>query len=307
MNNRIFRIIKNFLTDRQMRFSYLAMLGLYDRMSDEKYLKKRFLMKMGKPLDLTNPRTFNEKIQWLKLYDRRPIYTKMADKYAAREIVSNAIGEEYLIPLLGTWTSFEEIDFDTLPNQFVLKCNHDSGGLAICRDKSSFDFIAAKKKIERSLKRNYFKSGREWSYKHIQPRIIAEKFLVDESGTELKDYKFFCFNGVVKAMFIGSERGSADGTKFDFFDPDFNRLPIWQHYENSPKTFYKPENYEQMLELSARLSKGCPHVRIDLYNVNGKIYFGEFTLYHFGGMERFKPEEWDRVFGDWLVLPKTEE
>lgn len=296
-------VIMNKLHPRRL-FILLGRKGFFNWLNDRQYLRIAFRCKMGKPLNLDNPTTYNEKLQWLKLNDRQERYIDLVDKYTVRQIIAEDMGEEYLIPLVGgPWESFEDVDFSKLPDQFVLKCTHDSGGIVLCRSKSDFDYKAAKKRISKNLRRNFFWASREWPYKHIKPQIIAEQFMVDESGTELKDYKFFCFDGVVKAMFIGSERGSADGTKFDFFDPDFNRLPIWQHYENSPKIFQKPVNYEQMVTLSERLSRGFPHVRIDLYNVNGKIYFGEFTLYHFSGMERFKPSDWDLIFGNWLTLP----
>lgn len=257
---------------------------------------------MGKRLNLKNPQTFNEKLQWLKLYDRNPEYTKMVDKYEVRKYISDKIGEEYLIPLLGVWDSFDEIDFDKLPDQFVLKCTHDSGGLVICRDKSKLDINKARKTINKCLKKNFYKFTREWPYKNVKPRIIAEKFMVDESGTELKDYKFFCFDGTVKALFIATDRPY--DTKFDFFDSDFNHLDIRHGHPNSNRELSKPKGFDEMIKLSQILSKGMAHVRVDLYDINGKIYFGELTFFHHGGLVPFDPPKWDEIFGEWLTLPE---
>jgi hypothetical protein len=270
--------------------------------SDKLYLKVYYYLKMGEKLNLENPKTFNQKIQWLKLNNTNPRYMQMVDKYAVRELIKNEIGEEYLIPLLGAWKSFDEIDFDKLPDQFVLKANHDSGSVVICKDKSSFDFNAAKSKLTKKLKQNYFYSGREMPYKQVKPIIIAEKYMVDESGSELKDYKFFCFNGEPKVMFVASDR-FAD-IKFDFYDMDFNWLPFSTGIHlTTQKKIVKTEAHKRMINLSAKLSQGIPHVRVDFYNINGKIYFGEFTFHHDGGIVKFYPEEWDRKLGDMIVLP----
>ena len=284
------------------RWLYLASLGRYNDWDDKKYLEKVFECIMGKELDLDNPQTFNEKLQWLKLYDRKPEYTTMVDKYAVKKYVADIIGEEYIIPTLGVWNHFDEIDFDKLPNQFVLKCTHDSGGLVICKDKNKLDLKAAKQKIEKSLKQNYYWFGREWPYKDVKPRIIAEKYMIDESGYELKDYKFFCFNGEPKMMFIATDRGS--DTKFDFYDIDFNHLPFTNGHPNANKKIKRPKNYSKMLALAAKLSFGIPHVRVDFYNINGKIYFGELTFFHWSGLVPFEPEEWDYKLGNWLKLPE---
>lgn len=260
---------------------------------------------MGKKLDLENPKTFNEKIQWLKLYDRKPLYTKMVDKYEAKKYVAELIGEEYIIPTLGVWDRFEDIDFDALPNQFVLKCTHDSGGLVICRDKTQFDKDAAKSKIKKCMKRNYYLHAREWPYKNVRPRIIAEKYMEDAETQELRDYKFFCFNGIPKIMFVSSERQSRkEEVKIDFFDMDYNHLPIRKGHPNAPVLPKKPEAFETMKVLAEKLSSGVPLLRVDFYEVNGKCYFGELTFSSGGGMGPFDPEEWDYRFGEWITLPK---
>lgn len=277
-------------------------------LEDEEYLKKAFKLNMGKELNLGNPQTFNEKLQWLKLHDRKSEYTVMVDKYLARDYIAKTIGEEYLIPLIGVWDSPDEIDFDALPDQFVLKCNHNSGlGMCICKDKSKLDIEKVKKELAKGLNENYYLHRREWPYKDVPRKIIAEKYMVDESGTELKDYKFFCFDGEVKALFIAKDRmKEGEETKFDFFDENFNHLPFTNGHPNSKPPYYKPENFEKMKELAGILSKGIPQLRVDFYNINGKIYFGELTFSHWSGMTPFDPEEWDYKFGEWIKLPIKE-
>lgn len=273
--------------------------------SDKFYLKCAYKERMNKKLNFKQPKTFNEKLQWLKLYDRKPAYTIMVDKYAVKKYVADKIGKEYIIPTLGVWDKFEDIDFNTLPNEFVLKCTHDSGGLVICNNKFQLDITKAKEKIGRSLRRSYFWHGREWPYKNMPKKIIAEQYMVDESGTELKDYKFFCFDGKVKMLFVAKDRMKAgEETKFDFFDENFNHLPFTNGHPNSQPPYYKPENFEKMKELAEKLSAGIPHLRVDFYNINGKIYFGELTFFHWSGMMPFEPEEWDYKLGEWIELPK---
>ena len=275
---------------------------------DKIYIKWRFRLKFNKKLDLSNPKSYSEKLQWLKLYDKNPDYTKMVDKYLVKQYVSEIIGEQYIVPTLGVWENFEEIDFSLLPNQFVLKCTHDSGGLVICKDKTKLDKETAKKKIQNCLKTNYFWSGREWPYKFVKPRIIAEKFMQDSKDSEeegLTDYKFFCFNGEPKAMFIATDRAKEGvETKFDFFDMEFNHLPFTNGHPNSEKEIKKPEKFELMIELAKKLSVGIPQVRVDFYESEGNIYFGELTLFHWGGFVPFEPKEWDYKFGEWVDLPK---
>lgn len=294
-----------FLTDPVFRFSILTDRGVYNRMSDEDFLKKKYKIIFKKDLDLENPKSFTEKLQWLKLYNRKPEYTKMVCKYEAKKYVADLIGEEYIIPTLGVWDKFDDIDFDALPQQFVLKCTHDSGGLVVCKDKSKLDKAKAKAKIERCLKRNFFYYGREYHYKNVIPRIIAEQYMEDSETKELRDYKFFSFDGEVKAVFIATERGnSAKETKFDFFDADFNHLPFTNGHPNADVTPAKPKNFELMKELAGKLSVGIPQVRVDFYEVDGKVYFGELTFAHWSGLMPFEPEEWDYTFGSWITLPE---
>lgn len=300
--NIIAKLMK-YLTDPHFRKKTNLAHGMYDSMDDAEYLKLAFELNLGTKLNLESPETFNEKLQWLKLYDRRPEYTTMVDKYEVKKYVADRIGAEYLIPTLGVWDSFDEIDFDSLPQQFVLKCTHDSGGLVICKDKSVFDVKAAKNKINQSLKRNFFFFGREWPYKDVKPRIIAEKYMEDAGSEVLNDYKLMCFNGKVKCSFVCSERFSEDGLKVTFFDRDWNVMPFERHYPRSQCPIAKPSSYDDMVRLAEQLSKDIPFVRVDFYEVSGKIYFGELTFYPGSGFEEFEPFEWDKTLGSWIELP----
>lgn len=282
-------------------FLLLGNRGYLNWIDDEKYLKIAHRIRLNEKLDLENPITYNQKLQWLKLYNRNPLYTQLVDKYKAREFIADKIGEDYLIPLLGVWETVDDIDFSALPNQFVLKCTHNSGGLVICKDKNNLDINKAKQKLEKSLKQNYYYGQREWLYKDVPPLIIAEQYMEDKEFSELRDYKFFCFDGETKAMFIATDRES--DTKFDFFDSDFNRLPLKQYYPNSTNEFTKPTLFEEMKEIASILSEGMPHVRVDLYEINGKIFFGELTFFHFSGWQKFEPSVYDEVFGSWIKLP----
>ena len=268
-------------------------------------IKLRYFRKMGKWLDLDNPVTFNEKLQWLKAYDHNPLYTSIVDKQAVKKIIADKIGAEYIIPTLAVYERPEDIDWEKLPDRFVLKCTHDSGGVVVCKEKDKLDRKSALKKLSKHYRRNYYYNKREWPYKNIKPRIIAEAYMEDSDGSgELKDYKFFCFGGVPKMLFVASDRHKKVETKFDFFDMDFNHLPIINGHPNSEIPPRKPATFEQMKKLAAELSAGYPHVRVDLYEINGKIYFGEMTLYHYSGTVPFEPESWDKVMGEWIELPK---
>ncbi len=268
-------------------------------LDDEEYLCGQFEYHMGYRPELRKPKTFNEKLQWLKLYDRNPDYIKFVDKYSVKEYIKDKLGEEYVIPTLGIYNSFEEINIDELPQQFVLKCTHDSGSALVCEDKDNFDWERAKNVLECSLERNYYWVGREWVYKDIEKRIIAEKYL--ESISEMIDYKFLCFNGKVETIFTCSERFGQEGLKVTFFDTEWNRLPFERHYPASSREIKRPETLKQMIDLSEKLSKGITFVRIDFYDIAGKIYFGEMTFFPGGGMEEFCPEEWDYKLGDATV------
>lgn len=276
---------------------------IFKHLPDKTALKIQYKNTFLTDLDLENPKTFNEKLQWLKLYNRKPEYSKMVDKYEAKKYVASIIGEEYIIPTYGVWTSFDEINFDELPNQFVLKCTHGSGDVVVVKDKSEFDINSAREKIEKSLKTNYYKISREWPYKNVQPRVIAEKYMEDNSGG-LIDYKIFCFNGEAKFMLIATDRFTSEELKFDYFDRDFNWLDFeWTHKRSDIKP-ERPLNFEKMFQLAEKLSEGLPHVRVDFYESNREIYFGELTFFHASGLEKFNPQEWDEKIGAMLKLPE---
>lgn len=273
---------------------------------DELYLK--FLLKFtaGYWPNFKNPQTYDEKLQWLKMYDHRPDYTKMVDKIRAKEYVASIIGEEYIIQTLKIYESINDVDLEELPARFVLKTNNGSAnmGVVICADKSKFDLESAKDKLAQSMRQNKYLKSREWPYKNIKPQVFAEQFMEDKATVDLKDYKFFCFDGVVRALFVGSERSSGD-VKFDYYDAEFNHLNIVQEHPMSGASIEKPRNFELMKELASKLSKGIPQVRVDLYDIEGRIYFGELTFFHHGGIVPFNPKEWDYTFGSWIKLPKT--
>ena len=291
---------KNFL---EKIIKKLTRKGLLNWVSDQLYLKILYYSIFHKKLSLKEPKTFNEKLQWLKLYDRREEYTKMVDKYLVRTYIEEKIGEKYLIPLLGVYDSFEEIDFEKLPKQFVIKCNHDSGGLVVCKDKNKLDIESARNKINKSLARNYYYYCREYPYKNVKPKIIIEKYMEDKENKELIDYKVMCFSGEPKMIFTCNERFSKTGLKVTFFDLNWNKLPFKRHYPTSEKEINKPKNFQKMLEFSKLLSKDIPFLRVDWYEINGKLYFGELTFYPGSGFEEFTPESWDLKIGNWLQLP----
>lgn len=279
-------------------------LHLFEKMDDKRYLKFLYLCFLGKKLDIDNPKTFNEKLQWLKLYDRRPEYTTMVDKYEAKKYVSSIIGDEYIIPTLGVYDSFDEIDFDSLPNQFVLKCTHDSGGLVVCTDKSKLDLKSAKNKINKCLKRNYYYQCREWPYKDIKPRIIVEKYMDNNSNDGLIDYKFYCFDGEVKCLYVSQGLEDHSTARISFLTPDWQFAPYkridFKGFETLPQ---KPKHYDKMLEIAQQLSAGHCFLRVDLYETNNQIYFSELTFSPCAGMMPFDNPKWDKIFGDWLTLP----
>lgn len=272
--------------------------------SDSFYLKCFYRSALNKKLDLKHPRNFNEKLQWLKIHDRKSVYMEMVDKYDAKEFVAKKIGAEHIIKTYGVWESFDEIDFDSLPNSFVLKCTHDSAGYVICKNKEEFDFDKARKKITKCLKRNFYYVGREWPYKNLKPRVIAEEYMEDYTLHELRDYKIFTFNGEPKIMHLVSNRQNAtEETYGDFFDMDFAHLDLTMGHPNAPKCPEMPKNFEKMKEFAKILAEGTIHLRVDFYEVDGKLYFGELTFYQDSGLTDIKPEKWNDVLGEWIVLP----
>lgn len=276
-------------------------MGMLNLLSDKAHITLKYRLSMGHPLNWKHPETFTEKLNWLKLNDHDPRYLGIVDKWEVMDFVKERIGEEYCVKKFGVWEHFDDIDFDTLPEQFVLKCTHDSGGVVICKDKGNFDREAARKKLESSLKRNYYWLSREWPYKQIQPRILAEEYLEDCEKGGLPDYKFFCFDGAPKFLFVATGRAEGD-TRFDFFDTDYHWLPVKQHYPNADTPPERPRCFDEMLELSRKLSEGFKHVRVDFFQAGGKVYFGELTLTHFAGYHPYEPECYDRIFGDYLHL-----
>lgn len=282
---------------------------LWDKMAflfpDKLFLKVRFRLTMGYWMDFDNPKTYNEKLQWLKINDIHPEYTKMVDKVDAKDYVASIVGDKYIIPTLGVWDSVDDINWEILPNQFVVKSASDSGGVVVCKDKSKLDIKAAKRKLKALGGRDYTRASKEYPYKNVSHRYIAEEYMEDESGYELKDYKIFCFDGEAKFLFVATGRQQND-TRFDFYDTEFNHLPLTNGHANADVWPVKPANFEEMLEVAGKLSKGIPHLRVDLYNINGKIYFGELTFFHWSGIVPFEPKEWDYKFGEYLKLPLSQ-
>lgn len=280
--------------------------GLLDWMPDKPYLELRYRIEFGRKLDLKHPRLFSEKLQWLKLYDRNPLYTKLADKYEVREWVAERIGASCLIPLLGVWERPEDVDYSRLPAAFVLKCTHDSGGVEICRDQAVWNRAQAEQRLRKHFARKFYYMLREWPYKNIKPRIIAEQYLSDDSGEGLRDYKFYCFSGQPRLCQVIGNRDTRE--TIDFFDMDWQHLPFsGMRMPACPNDAVQPacpEHFGRMNELAQTLAKDLPFVRVDLYSIRGSIYFGEMTFYPYSGFGRFSPDEWNTIIGDMLTLPE---
>ena len=270
------------------------------KLSDKHYLSIKYKYYIGDKIDWKNPKGFNEKLQWLKLYDRNDLYTKLVDKYEVKKIVGEIIGDEYIIPTIGIYDSFSDIDFNKLSNQFVIKCTHDSGSVVVCSDKNNFNYLEAESIINNGLKRKFYYWGREWPYKNVKPRIIVEKYM----GAEIIDYKLMCFNGKMICSFVCTNRFSENGLNVTFFDKNWNKMPFERHYPMDRNAIEKPVNYDKMIDLAEKLSKNIPFVRVDFYEVNNKIYFGEMTFYPGCGFEEFNPKEWDYKLGSLIELPK---
>lgn len=268
---------------------------------DKIFLKWVYKAHLHKSLDFDNPKGFNAKLQWMKVYDRKPEYTMMVDKLAVKEYIKQKIGEEYVIPTLGVWNSVNEIDFDALPDKFVLKCNHDSRSVIVCKDKSKLDKEEAKLHLNKCLHTNLYWWGREWPYKNVKPMIFAEQFLEEPGENDLKDYKLMCFNGEIKCSFVCSERFET-GLKVTFFDRNWNKMPFIRHYPSSDNDIPKPQTYEMMVALAEKLSQGLRFVRVDFYEVQGRIYFGELTFFPGSGFEEFTPDSWDDTIGNWIRI-----
>lgn len=272
---------------------------------DRLYLQLVYRYHMGRWPNLNHPKLFSEKLQWLKLYNRRPEYTRMVDKYTAKEYAASVIGKEYIIPTLGVWDKFDEIDFDTLPNRFVLKTTNGGGGhgVIICKDKTTFDREKAKQHLEEALKEDIYLAWREWPYKNVKPRILAEQYMEDTNGA-LDDYKFSCFDGRANDVMVCFDRGTGD-TKFYFFDKDWNLLRINKRGKNAPNDFSlpKPECMDELFILAGKLSKGLPYARVDLYAVNNHPYFGEITFFPASGVDMNLLPETELLHGSMIKLP----
>lgn len=286
----------------------LARRGWLNFLSDKAFLSLMYRAHFGKKIDWNNPSTFNEKLQWIKLNDRKDIFSQMVDKYESKHFVSQRIGEEYIIPVIGgPWDHPDQIDFDQLPDRFVLKTTHDSGGVMICHDKSQFDREAAKQFFQERLKQDYYLTCREWPYKNVKPRIFAEEYLCDSNGSgEIRDYKFFTFNGEPKLMYIAGGRDYSKKDEqvvyADFFDMDFNHVDLRIDHDNAPQCPSKPQNFELMVDCARKLAQGTKHLRVDFYEVNGHMYSGELTFFHCGGLHEFITKQWDQIMGDWISL-----
>lgn len=285
--------------------SVLSYHGFFRWIPTRLFLRLKYRLYTGKRLNLKNPISFNEKLQWLKIYNSKhvnPDYTNLADKLKAKEVVKQSIGEKYIIRTIGTWNRFEEIDFKKLPASFVLKTNHDSGGVVVVPDKEKMNIKAAKKRIEKSRRINFYWYGREPQYKNIKPKVFAEEYITDESGYELKDYKFFCFDGSPKLIQV--DFGRFSNHRRNIYDTSWNFINTSIKFPNDPNhQIEKPCNLNEMLDLSRKLSKGIPFVRVDLYSVKDRVFFGELTFFHGSGFERFTPEEFDINLGKMLQLP----
>lgn len=296
---------KKYISNESYRFSVNSYLGLYDKWDDDKFLQRKFELKMGKPLSLSSPITFSEKLQYLKLYDRNPLYTTLVDKVAVKDHVAATIGEQYIIPTIGVWDSPDEIDFDLLPQKFAMKCNHNSGlGMYICKDKAKLDIPEVKKSLTKGLRQNYYLAEREWPYKDVPRKVLAEQYLENSEAGGLTDYKIHCFNGVPRFILVCRDRFAKSGLTEDFFTPGWEHMNVKRpKIPNAATPAPKPEKLDEMLSLAEKLAKDIPFVRVDFYFVDGKIYFSELTFFPAAGFAPFEPEEWDKTFGDWLVLP----
>lgn len=281
-----------------------ASKGYLNWIPDEIYLKILYRLSLGESCNLKNPVKYNEKLQWLKLHDRKPEYERMVDKYEVRAYISEKLGEEYLIPCYGVYNSFDQIDFSKLPEQFVLKCTHDSGSVEICKDRSAFDIKKVGERLTESLKKNYYYTYREWPYKNVKPRIIAEKFMVDETVDDLRDYKVMCFNGEAKLIEVHENRFARErGYTQTFYDREWNKLDIAQKgFVPTDELREKPAKLEEMLELSETIAKNMYHARIDWYLVGDKLYFGEITFFDGSGFAKFDNERDDIFFGNLIRI-----
>lgn len=302
--------IKNYVKNPLKVFVFVQNRCNYKILPDSCYIKILYKIRTGKRLNLKNPRSFNEKLQWLKLNYRNKELGIFVDKYNVKKYVGDIIGNEYIIPTLGVWDKFDDIDFEMLPNKFVLKCTHDSGGVSICKDIHCFDKQNAKRKLEKAMNTDYYVKNREWPYSCVKKQIIAEKYIEDDSNNgNLLDYKIMCFNGKAKCSFVCTRRFTNEQMRVTFFDRDWKKMPFERYYHSEDKEIKKPESYELMLSLAEKIATATklPFARIDFYEINQKPLFGEITLFPGSGMEPFMPDKWDYILGKWINLPNKQQ
>lgn len=302
------KIIKRIIDNPKMIFAYINATGCLNFLPDRAILRMLWWVRTGKKLNDKTPKSFNEKIQWLKIYNHDPKLNLFVDKYAVREYVKDILGESCLIPLIGVWDDPDEIDFNLLPSQFVLKCNHNAAiGLCICRNKENLDEGHVVKELKRGLRKNFYYSSREWAYKDVRRKVICEKYMEDSSGKGLRDYKFFCFNGVAKFVYLSEGLENHDTAKISFYDLDGNEMPFkrkdYAPFSEKPSF---PKNFNELIDSANKLatSTKLPFVRIDLYSIDNKMYFSEITCYPNSGFIPFDPDEWDDKVGSWMDLSK---
>ena len=297
--------IRTFIKNPQYFITSPASKGWLNWVPDSLYLKVLYRVIMGRKLSLRNPKEYNEKLQWLKLNDRKPEYSTMVDKYEVRGYIEDLLGDKYLIPCLGIYDSVDDIDIDALPDRFVLKCTHDSGSVEICKDKSSFDIEGARHRLSQAMKRNYYATYREWPYKYVKPRIIAEGYLEGDGG-DLKDYKVMCFNGEAKIIEVHENRFVEGKVHTQtFYDREWNIVPLTQvETVTVDRPGERPRQLDEILRLSELIAKDMYHARIDWYIEGDKIYFGEITFFDGSGFESFSTPEMERMLGDMIKLPE---
>lgn len=300
MKNKVQKFLKIIVTPNELLNKLISRNII--KVKDDVYLRRLYKERTNENLSLAEPKSFNEKLQWLKLYNRKSEYTTMVDKIAVKDYIEKKIGNEYLIPTIGVYDKFSDINFEKLPSKFVIKCNHDSGGIVICKDKDNFNYKSAKKIIRKSFNRNYYYYGREWPYKNIKPAILIEELLENKGQKDLHDYKFFCFNGEPK--FIQVDFNRYVNHQKNVYDINWKLLNLEFNYPmNAEYDIKKPSNFQKMLEISKKLSLDIPFVRVDFYEVEKKMYFGEITFFPASGFGKFRPEEWNYKLGDMIKLP----
>ena len=308
--------IKKYMHNPRLVYLALTSKGLTKWVPDRTHLCLTYRAKLGSWPDLDSPETFTEKMQWLKLHDRNPAYTTMVDKYCAKDFIASRVGPEYIVKSLAVWSSADDIDPSGLPEKFVLKTNHDCGGVLICTDKDCFDLDDAKAFFRRHLKRNYFYGCREWPYKNVKPVVFAEEFLEsegdnahdeDDNWEGIDEFDFFCFDGEPRLIsYCHGDKNDSEKRYNDFYDTEWNLLPLTMGYASSEETIPAPKQLSEMLELSRKLSEGVPFLRVDLFICKGQVLVGELTFYPWGGFMPFGPAETEGTLGEMVSLPLRE-